>query len=81
MITTNWRILYEDQRGFDHFNPGVYQHDPDCVPTQYRVSMDQSTIPDASANRIDPIHQRSPPRYPRLPCKLWIRNHLQLLSP
>lgn len=73
MIITNWRISYEDRRGFDHFNPGVYQHDPDLVPAQYRTSMDQSTISNASENRNDPIHQRRSPRYPRLPCKLWIR--------
>jgi len=77
VIITNWRVSYEDRRGFDHFNPGVYQHDPDLVPAQYRTSMDQSTISNASENRNDPIHQRRSPRYPRIPCKLWIRGDLQ----
>ena len=40
--------------------------------------MDQSTIPNAQENRNDPPHQRSPPRHPRIPCKLWMRDDPQL---
>ena len=35
--------------------------------------MDQRTHPDAQENRNDPLHQRSAPRPPRIPCKLWMR--------
>ena len=39
--------------------------------------MDQSTIPDAQENRNHPLHQRSPPRHPRIPYKLWMRDDSQ----
>jgi hypothetical protein len=49
-------VLYEDRRSFDHFDPGVYQHDPDPVPAQYGAAMDQNTISNAPENGNDPLH-------------------------